>query len=333
MHLSIAVARAVIHELEQQGISVELACARAGLDASQLNDATLRLPLDRARAVVAAAIELAPTPAIGLRVGESAPMAALNVVGHLMSSARTTRDALQLLCRYSELVFSGAGYFLFEEGGAARFVYAHPFAESPYERFSAEFALSYVLRWALQLSGPDKLPLEARFRYAEPSYRDEYERVFRCPLLFAQPANELIFAQPLLDLPQPHRDDSMCAYLAARAEHLLTRDFDGERLPRRVVQLLKLQLPATNVEQVAQDLGLPLRSLQRRLHARGLRLSQLLDEARCEVACASLRRPDATIKDVAFRIGFSELSAFYRAFRRWTGKTPAQFRQECESAA
>jgi AraC-like DNA-binding protein len=332
MHLSIAVARAVIHELEQQGVDVQHACAQAGLDPAQLDDATLRLPLDRARAVVAAAIELAPTPAIGLRVGESAPMTALNVVGHLMSSARTTRDALQLLCRYSELVFSGAGYFLFEEGQAARFVYAHPFAASDYERFSAEFALTFVLRWALQLSGPDKLPLEARFRHGEPPYRDEYERVFRCPLRFQHPANELVFAHELLDLPQPHRDDSMCAYLAARAENLLTRDQDGERLPRRVVQLFKLQLPAPDAEQVAHELGLPLRSLQRRLHARGLRLSQLIDEARREVACASLRRPEAAIKDVAFRIGFSELSAFYRAFRRWTGKTPAQFREECASA-
>jgi AraC-like DNA-binding protein len=54
----------------------------------------------------------------------------------------------------------------------------------------------------------------------------------------------------------------------------------------------------------------------------------LLDQARREVACASLRRPDVAIKDVAFRIGFSELSAFYRAFKRWTGRTPAQYRED-----
>jgi len=89
---------------------------------------------------------------------------------------------------------------------------------------------------------------------------------------------------------------------------------------------LKLDLRVPDPERLARVLGLSRRSLERRLRTYGASLSPPLDEARREVACASLRVPDQPIKDIAFRVGFSEPSAFHRAFKRWTGMTPACFR-------
>jgi AraC-like DNA-binding protein len=185
----------------------------------------------------------------------------------------------------------------------------------------------------VHLTGVNKRPLEVRFRHEPPSYVDEYERIFRCPVRFAQPANELVFPRGLLDVPQLHRNDSLCELLRERADQLLAQEHASERLGERIVEILKLQLRAPDPERLAQDLGLTLRSLQRRLQASSLSLSRLLDDARRDVACTSLKIPDVPIKDIAYRVGFSEPSAFHRAFKRWTGMTPAQFRESPNQAA
>jgi len=116
--------------------------------------------------------------------------------------------------------------------------------------------------------------------------------------------------------------------LRARADQLLAETTATERLAERIVDGLKLQLQLGIADPagIARRLGMTLRSLQRRLQASSLSMSRLIDDARREVACASLRRADVPIKDIAHRLGFSEPSAFHRAFKRWTGMTPLQFR-------
>jgi len=244
-----------------------------------------------------------------------------------LATARTTRAALLLLTRYSALLLDGARFYLLEQDEVARFTYVHPIAHSPYERFAAECSLVFALRRGIQLAGADKRLTEARFRHPPPDYVDEYERVFDCAITFSEPANELVFERSLLDLPQPYPDDSLHELLLKRADQLLANANGDEQLVERVSQLLRLQLHEPDAEELAQRLGLTLRSLQRRLQETGASFSNLLDEARRDAACALLCQPDLAIKDIALRTGFSEPSAFHRAFKRWKGVTPAQFRQ------
>jgi AraC-like DNA-binding protein len=327
MYLSIGIVRAVIDELQRHGVASDVMCARAGLEPAELANAELRLPLDRGTRVLAAAWELSPTPAIGLHIGCSAPVGALHIVGHLVTTPANTREAIQLFLRYSALVWDGGVFCFSERGSVARFSYEHPVAGSPFERFAAECALTFVLKRGLQLSGADNRPDEVQLRHAAPPYASEYERIFRCPVLFSQAANQLVFDTRLLDVPQPHRDDSLCELLRERADALLARESSADHLSERIVELLKLHPKDTDAARIARRLGLSPRSLQRRLHGANLSLSRLVDAARRDVACASLRHAHAAIKDIAYRLGFSEPSAFHRAFKRWTGMTPAQFRE------
>jgi AraC-like DNA-binding protein len=329
MYLSINIVRGVVDELVHEGYGLDEICAETGLGEPELADANLRLPIERSTHVIAAACRLARTPGLGLRVGAKAPMGALHVVGHILISCATMREAIEMFQRYSALVFEGAGFHLVEHGDEGRFVYEHPFVGSRWERFAAEVSLTMVMRMGVQLSGSDKRPRQVRFRHEQPDYAAEYERVYGCPVVFSQAANEIVFARRLLDLPQLHRDELLCELLRQRADQLLADTQATERLAERIIDGLKLQiqLGGTDATQVAQRLGMTLRSLQRRLQASSLSLSRLIDEARREVACASLRRRDVPIKDIAHRLGFSEPSAFHRAFKRWTGMTPAQFRE------
>src|SRR5262249_5013287 len=247
-------------------------------------------PIERATQVVGAAIELSSTPALGLRVGESAPLKALHVVGHMLASCADMREAVQAFLRYSALVFEGATFRLSESGDEGRFAYEHPFPGSRFERFAAEATLAVVLRMGLQITGPDKHPRRVCFRHADPGYAGEYERVFGCPVQFAQPTNELVFDRALLDLPQVHRDELLCALLREGADRLLAQTAATERLADRILEALKLQLElgAADPQRLARRFGMTLRSLQRRLQASRVSLTQLLDEARRDVACAEL---------------------------------------------
>lgn len=230
MYLSIAIIRAIVEELEHQGVAPEQFCARAGLDPAELADAALRLPMERGTRVVATAVELTRAPAIGLHVGARAPIGSLHVVGHLIKTPATTREAIELFLRYSALVFEGGG-FRFEEAGAqARFAYVHPFPGSRLERFAAECALAFFLRLGLQLTGADNRPAEVCFRHERPDYLDENQRPFRCPIAFGQPANLILFDRRLLDVQQLHRDESLGELLRARADHLLAHEQASERL-------------------------------------------------------------------------------------------------------
>jgi AraC-like DNA-binding protein len=332
MYLSIHVVRAIADQLQHQGVAIESFCRHAELDPAELADGAVRLPIERATQVLGAAIALSSTPALGLRVGETAPLKALHVVGHMLSSCADMREAVQVFLRYSSLVFEGGGFRLAETGEVGRFAYEHPFPGSRFERFAAEVALAVVLRMGLQITGTDKRPREVCFRHADPGYASEYERIFGCPVRFQSATNELVFDRALLDLPQVHRDELLCELLREAADRLLLQTAATERLADRIVEALKLQLElgAADPRRLAQRFGMTLRSLQRRLQSSRRSLTQLLDEARREVACAELRMPDVAIKDVAHRLGFSEPSAFYRAFRRWTGMTPAQFREQPE---
>jgi AraC-like DNA-binding protein len=328
MYLSINIVRAIVDELMRQGCSMEEICAQAGVDATELADATQRLPIDRGTRVVAAATKLSRTEALGLRVGMQAPLGGLHVVGHILQSCANMREAVQMFLRYHALVFEGGGFRLVEHDDEGRFVYEHPFEGSRYERFAAEVSLAVVLRMGVQLSGSDKRPKEVRFRHPAPAYVDEYERIFGCPVRFAQPANEIVFGRRLLDQQQLHRDDLLCELLRARADQLLADTNATERLAERILDGLKIQLEmgVADAAGIARRLGMTLRSLQRRLAESSLSLSRLMDDARRDIACSSLRRRDVAIKDLAHRLGFSEPSAFHRAFKRWTGMTPTQFR-------
>jgi AraC-like DNA-binding protein len=345
MYLSINIVRGVVDELVHEGYSIDQVCAETGLSPSELADANFRLPLPRSNQVIGAACRMARAPALGLRVGAKTPMGALHVVGHILMSCATMREAIEMFRRYSALVFEGGGFSLVETGDEGRFVYEHPFAGSRYERFAAEVSLTVALRMGVKLSGSDKVPRLVRFRHERPDYATEYERVYGCPVSFGAPANEIVFARRLLDLPQLHRDELLCELLRERADQLLADTQATERLAERIVEGVKLQLAlgpsgaaggaersdvmgGADPTQVAQRLGMTLRSLQRRLQASSLSLSRLIDEARREVACASLRRRDTPIKDIAHRLGFSEPSAFHRAFKRWTGTTPLSYRAE-----
>lgn len=330
MRVSITIVRAMVDELRRRGIAEADILGMAGIDPEELADATARVSVERYEQVVSSALSLSADRALGLHVAWAAPAGAMHVVGHLLVNCPTIRDAIQQFFRFSSLILEGTRWDLWEEGDDAHFVYAQQLVAAPdHARFDAEFCLTLVLKLGFQLIGAEPPPKLVRFRHAAPDYAAAYHPIFGSEVQFGQPVNEIVFKRKYLDLPQIHRDETVRDLLRKRAEDLLAERSSEDRLADRIGSLLRsdVDLAEVDLTRLAQRLGTTPRSLQRRLRERGMSLTALCENAKRDVACTALNGGDVSIKDLAYRLGFSEPSAFHRAFKRWTGTTPAEYRR------
>ena len=175
------------------------------------------------------------------------------------------------------------------------------------------------------------LPLQrVDFRASAPPNREKYADLFQCPLTFGQPRDLLYFDASCLAWPLVHNEHSLQDFLRTAPYQLLLMD-DRESNGRVAAQVSAMLghdfsqgVPA--FETISQALEMSPPTLRRKLRREGTTFQALKDAARCEAARLALDRPDGSIEDVALRLGFTDPSAFHRAFRKWTGQTPGQYR-------
>jgi len=181
-------------------------------------------------------------------------------------------------------------------------------------------------RW---ISGLDIAPTEVRFQHSAPADTSEHARIFRCPVQFDQPDNALVFPRRLLAAPLSQADAQVRGMLDAYADRLLAELNQGHGVLDRARLELARQLPeqGPDLEAIAAALALTPRTLQRRLREGGLSFSQLVDETRQQLALHYLRDPALELAEIAFLVGFSEAGSLARAFRRWTGTSPGEYRR------
>lgn len=333
MYVSIFLVRVIVAELKRRGVRESVLLDRAGISAEELADPTRRLPMDRYDAFLKAARALSGNEACtGLHVGETWPTSGY-LVGHLFSNATSIRDAITLATRYKRLVHETMCLRLVEHGELATLVYENHANDADNARFEAEAMLVFLLRMGHLLAGFHTPPYAVSFVHARPADTTHYTRIFGREPTFSAPSNAITFARVILDVPNAHYDPAVSALLERRAERLLADQDSDAHLVERIRDLLRLggDLSSVTCDRIAERLGTSTRALQRRLRSRGTSLSLLTDEVRRNLACDALADGNVPIKEVADRLGFSEPSAFHRAFKRWTGVTPHSFRAQQRS--
>jgi AraC-like DNA-binding protein len=167
------------------------------------------------------------------------------------------------------------------------------------------------------------------FEHPRPANIDEHRWVFGCEVSFDAPEHKVTFHRDALALPVVKADPKLGALIDQYAEELLQRLPRGHALSDRVRQIVAESLCDGDhgLEPIAERLRMSPRTLQRRLQEEDTSHQQLVDELRHELAVKYLAEPNLSIGEVAFLLGFSDPSAFHRAFRRWTGKTPGEHRR------
>ena len=308
----------------------------SGLRDMVLTDPDIRVPLARYLSLFTAGIEECGDPALALHFGEAVPMRDLSLVGLMAQSAESAEAGCQLHNRYGRLTLDeGDGsaeerMALVRERGevwvtfASSLYVAFPLlVESAFARcvcgIRALYAASHGgARWSY--------PKAIHFTHAAPSYRAEYDRLFDVPLVFGSDRNGWLMDEAFLAFRQP-RSDSYTAHALRRHADVLLERLDASRTTRGQVERLLTPMLRTGVSigEVASELGLSRQTLLRRLKGEGTTFQQTVDQLRMTLALHCLTTRRLAVKRIAHDLGFSDATAFSRAFRRWTGHSPRTY--------
>jgi AraC-like DNA-binding protein len=303
-----------------------LSAARANPEV--LEDADARIPHTVLLALWHQAARQSGDNALGIHVAEQLRPGAFDVLDYAIRASSTLGEGLERLTRYHRVLHDAAIVRLSVEGDRAWLTHALPPEATPLPRHVAEFVVAAWLIVSRQATGLDFTPLQVSFRHPPPLDLSEHQRLFRAPVRFSQSANGLAIRRTLLDAPLIRSDPGLCAVLERYVTELLTRIRIDSSVAQRVRHLLAASLPTTkSAETIARELHMSRRTLHRQLRFEGTSFSELLDDLRRDLAIRYLGEPSLAIAEVAFLLGFSEASTFHRAFKRWRGTTPADYRR------
>lgn len=264
----------------------------------------------------------------GLHAAERVRPGAFDVLGYTLHSSATLGGAFERLVRYNHLLHDLADLRLTVNGGEARLSLRLLPEGTP--RQQAEFSLAVFLLFSRQATGTNVVPRVVEFSHAAPADLSEHRRIFQSPIRFARPATTLVLPRQALDLPLLQADPGLCAVLERQLRELLARLPAGESVLDRVRRLITTELCGgdPSVESVARRMHISPRTLHRRLRDAETSYRAVVDDLRQDLAVRYLAEDRLAIAEAAYLLGFSEASAFHRSFKRWTGRTPADYRRE-----
>lgn len=201
--------------------------------------------------------------------------------------------------------------------------------QTPRVSYADEYALALVVLCGRQITGHDWAPTQVSFSHAEPPDTRPHRDFFKAALRFGAPTASLTLGQEVLALPMVKGDAAMSAYFEAQLEQHLSTLTASPPLFRRIQEVVLGQLGEgpPSLERIASELALSPRTLRRQLQKHATSFKALVDQTRLNVARGYLTDSSLSQEDIAFLLGFSEASAFHRAFRRWTGTTPQSLRR------
>lgn len=276
------------------------------------------------------AIDLTGDAFLGLHIGERVRPAHFGVLGYLLMSCTSPRQAMELHQRWHQRFMGGAIAEYVYEPDHIWLLWHDPQAPRSITRPSVESSLASTLTFCRWLLGANASPLAMRFPHAAPDDMSEYERVFRCAMTFDAPCSGMCLVASVLQTELPQGDPEMHALMQATTQRLaaeldLSQGEPIGRLRREIMARLPEAVP--NLDGTARSLNMSGHTLKRRLAEQGTNFRQQLDDVRRSLALGYLKDPQLSLTDIAYLLHFSEPSAFQRAFKRWTGQTPRSYRE------
>lgn len=314
--------------LQERGYSPAAFFADFSIEPGELDDASKRLDIGVYQQLLLAAGEQCHDPDIGLHIGECIVPGSYGVLGFAVMSCQCLQQALTRHQEFENLV-SDRAVSRYQAKGEQIILSWLPQGQPSGRAMAEENVASWVTfsRW---LTGQPIAPQAVYFQHSKPQNTSEHQRIFNCPVYFAQPRVEVHFKRSLLALPINSHDPHMQQIMDEHAAAMLGQFNQRQGLSLQMADALQKLLPQGQVTlaQVAAALAISPRTLQRRLQTQNSSFSQELEQCRRELAVGYLQQADLTLADIAFQLGFADQTAFQRAFKHWMGLTPGQYRKQ-----
>jgi AraC-like DNA-binding protein len=328
-----AFVQAIVHACAHRGLDAQALLQQAQIAPQELENPAARVTAWQFERLSALAMQALDDEALGW-FSRRLPWGSYGMLARASVSAPTLGVALQRWCRHHGLLTDDITLRLESKDGCATLSLIENRDLGPLR----EFCLVSVLRNAHGLACwfiDSRIPLlGAQFPFAQPAHHSAYAVLFPGPLRFGAGPASLRFDARYLALPL-QRDEAAMGQMLQHALPLMVLQYRRDRLlVQRVRQAMAAEPAAAHdAQSLAQRLHLSPRTLHRQLKEEGASLQGLKDEVRCERAMALLHRTDRPIKQVAQASGFTSDKSFIRAFRSWTGQSPAQFRRKARPPA
>jgi AraC-like DNA-binding protein len=305
------------------GINPERLCLGLGFEIADLSDPECRLSFRQASEMIRRTIELAPGRGIGLEIASNETIGSIGLVGYAMLTSPTFGDAVALGVDMQEYAGSMLQLDYTHDESRMSISATSRFHEPDIEMFLVEEAFGSFMKIGHALLGDHFRPSSVELSYDRPSYADQYERTFGCPVLFGRKDNvfscDASWSSKRIATYDPlsHRQAVNLLELAR------TQDSDDSDLIESVERIVRRDLRQTPpLAAIAAQLCMSERTLRRKMACCGVSYQSLLDGVRQRRASALLQNSRLSIEEIAYEVGFSDCHNFRRAFKRWTGHTP-----------
>ena len=331
--VSVTVLKQMFLYLDSLDVEIDAFLRSLGIDPVKVQSPDTRLPIETYLRIQDEAARYVDDPYFGLHMGEYAEAGSWSILGYMMMNCETLGEAFEKSARYHRII----GNLI--EGKATlrlnkiKVVLVTPPHAPKMSRHCFEATISSSVRMMRTLTGEEINPLKVTFSYPEPVSTAEYERVFRCPVLFDQKETGFVINIGLLNKPILYANPELLGHFEHYAQAYLAEMDRQDEHTRAVTKIIlsRLDDEGLTIKKVAKEMSVSVRTLQYRLKREGVVFTDLLKDVRENLAKKYLCQ-DYTVEEITYLLGFSEPSVFRKAFKKWSGVTPSEYRERPFSA-
>ena len=321
---------ALVETLVDLGVSPSETLQGTGICVGELDDVQTRTSVGQYLAACRNAVRLVPDPITPFLVGRKMHLSAYGMYGYTLMSSLTLRDFFDEGVKYHGLATPMVVIEWREEAGAAIWSFprlASPELSADLHRFLFEQQLMQHAVHLKDVAGASCRPIKASLSYPKPAHADHYAHFLECPVIFDAEACELHFDASILERPTQLAHKLTSSLMQATCERMIGQARTSAGTSGQVYQIV-IAMPGRlpTLSEVASTMQLHERTLRRKLESEGTSFGDIIDEVRASLAIEYLRTTKMRTDDIATLVGFSEAANFRRAFKRWTGKAPSDFR-------
>jgi len=316
----------------QRDLSPEVLCRLSNVTVTELKEGKVPLSAKQLNDVWLNAVHLTKDECFGLHFGESLQLSALGIVGEIIKTSATVGAALTIAASLTPLITNAFCLVLVEEENTftVRFVpQLEGWEKSPPLLQTLDFLMVFVIHELDGLLLKKVKPISVQYT-TNPNHQNEYERVMRCRPDFNQVENAITFDLAYWNEPILSANFELQRMLVEKIKPFAGMISGAMTLQTRIYNYLmsNAYLGIISQEQIASNFNISTRTLQRKLKEEGVSFQELADDARKVLAINYLKSGSYPLKQISHMLGYNEVSAFSRTFKRWTGTTPAVYQQK-----